>query len=186
MTQRIEFSEEMVGNAHPTKADTLNRFINLITAQGDTLYGTAAATAAALAKGVANTKLFMNAAATAPEWATGIIPLSFSRVMSVASEDVAYTGAGFKPAMIKITTCIPGQAFSFSIGVSTGPAFNQCIWLHPDTTWALSSLVCVGTESAGNNQTATVKTMDADGVTLTWTKTGTPTASIAAIIEYYR
>jgi len=70
MTQRIEYTEEMVGNAHPTKADTLNRFINLITAQGDILYGTAAATAAALAKGTARKMLAMNAGATAPEWVT--------------------------------------------------------------------------------------------------------------------
>ena len=65
MTQRIEFSEEMVGNGHPTKADTLNRFINLITAQGDMLYGTAAATAARLAKGAADALLGMNDGATA-------------------------------------------------------------------------------------------------------------------------
>jgi len=70
MTQRIEFSEEMVGNAHPTKADTLNRFINLITAQGDIVYGTAAATAAALSKGSALALLRMNAAGTLLEWGT--------------------------------------------------------------------------------------------------------------------
>lgn len=45
MTQRIEFSEEMVGNAHPTKSDTLNKLINLITGAGGILFGTGVATA---------------------------------------------------------------------------------------------------------------------------------------------
>ncbi len=70
MTQRIEFNEELVGNAHPTKSDTLNRFINLITAAGDILYGTAAATATKLSKGAAGALLGMNDADTAPEYKT--------------------------------------------------------------------------------------------------------------------
>ncbi len=70
MTQRIEYSEEMVGNGHPSKADTLNRFINLIAAAGDILYGTAAATAAKLSKGAAGALLGMNDADTAPEYKT--------------------------------------------------------------------------------------------------------------------
>ncbi len=45
MTQRIEYNEEMVGNGHPTKTDTLNRLVNLITAAGGILFGTGIATA---------------------------------------------------------------------------------------------------------------------------------------------
>jgi len=48
MTQQIQYNEEMVGANHPTKADTLNRLINLITAANEILYGTGAATMAAL------------------------------------------------------------------------------------------------------------------------------------------
>jgi len=48
MTQQIQYNEEMVGAGHPTKTDTLNRLINLITAANEILYGTGAATMAAL------------------------------------------------------------------------------------------------------------------------------------------
>ncbi len=70
MAHRIDYNEEMVGNAHPTKADTLNRLINIFAAAGDTIYATAAATVARLVKGTAGQLLGMNDAATAPEYKT--------------------------------------------------------------------------------------------------------------------
>jgi hypothetical protein len=68
MAHRIDYNEEMVGNAHPTKGDTLNRLINLITAAGQLLYGTAVAAMGVLPIGMAGQILEVNAGATAPQW----------------------------------------------------------------------------------------------------------------------
>jgi len=70
MTQRIEYTEEMVGNGAPVKADTLNRHINVYTTAGDTAYATAAATLARLAAGAANSLKGMDNAGTALAYKT--------------------------------------------------------------------------------------------------------------------
>ena len=67
---------------------------------GDIPYASANLTPNKLAKGAANLKLFMNAGATAPEWAAGIKIGEFTRSIAAASGDVGYTGVGFKPSAV--------------------------------------------------------------------------------------
>jgi len=131
MTQRIEFSEEMVGNAHPTKADTLNRFINLITAQGDILYGTAAATAAALAKGAAGALVGMNDADIAPEYKTlkvttaGLMTNAgqpaFLAFVGALQEAVTGNGVEYNPVIFDTEVFDQGACYNNATGIFTAP-----------------------------------------------------------------
>ena len=153
-------------------------------ADGD-MYYRASSVLARLAKGVANLKMFMNAGATAPEWATGLSVLSFTRDMSLASGDVSYTGAGFKPSTAIVFSCLPGLVMG-CIGIAVGTT-EFVIRNVLDTSWEYNdSMLVFCTETAGNNQSAISKSMDADGMTMTWTKAGTPTDIIEGFILYLR
>ena len=146
------------------------------TAEGDTIYR-GASTWGRLAAGLANQKKFMNAAGTAPEWSSGFYLGSFSRTMSASSGDVSYTGVGFKPSVIIFLSVYINT--SSSIGFDDGSSSvvvldynysgnphtiesNKSVWLWP---------------ASGNHQLMRIKTMDADGFTGTWTKTGSPTGT---------
>jgi hypothetical protein len=144
-------------------------------ADGDTYYRASGALAR-LAKGTANFKKFMNAAGTAPEWAAGVKVGTFTRDLTAASGDVSYSGVGFKPSAIIFLankTSNPEASWGFSTGAVNyttyyrgtgiiGNNSNACIMLTPDAT---------------NIQHALVKTLDAHGFTLTWTKVNSPTGT---------
>ncbi len=185
MTQQISYNEEMVGASHPTKADTLNRFINLITAAGDLLYGTAAATAIALAKGAANTKLFMNAGATAPEWAVGLKMGLFTRDMTAATGNVSYTGVGFKPAGLFFFGGI-SATLTHTIGAHF-LTFTGSLAYYANNTVNLDNNYGIALHVDGvNHQKAGISTLDSDGFTLTWTKTASPTGTATIYYLVFR
>lgn len=146
---------------------------------------------AIVSAGSANDKLFMNAAGTLPEWHTGIASEQFTRVMSDATGDVSYTGASFLPKAIIVLATVQGAANVFCAGLSVGTA-ETAISLLPRTSpiwnFANSSVVFIeaGAADGSMNQYAIVKSMDTTGVTLTWTKTGSPTATISGVILYLR
>ncbi|MCK5639952.1 MAG: hypothetical protein KAJ19_04115, partial [Gammaproteobacteria bacterium] len=77
-----------------------------LTAEGDILYASAANVLAKLAKGAANLKLFMNAAADAPEWADGIDVGFATRDLATASgtQEINLSGA-FKPKIVFFMFC---------------------------------------------------------------------------------
>jgi len=145
----------------------------------------------ALALGAANLKLFMNAAGTANEYAAGISIIAFTRVMSVASGDVAYTGAGFKPSGTILIATVNQGANIFSIGLAHSISENT-ISLVPRTVpiWLINAGVIIYIESDAADgsmvQYALAKSMDVDGMTATWTKVGLPTSTITGYILFFR
>lgn len=157
-------------------------------ANGD-IYYRAAGTLARLAKGTAYQALRMNSGATAPEWAA---PGSFkvvteARAMDAASGDVAYTGAGFTPvAVIIFAVKDAGVSLRFiSWGMGTG-ASNQGVISQDGTGYAAAEMV-YAYEDTGKSQGAALKTLDADGMTLTWTRTGaTASGTLTLYIMYMR
>ena len=202
--QRILATEEMVGYGHATKADTLNRLTMVehseagvhgavarasmgtaplvlgSDADGD-MYYRASSALARLAKSTANYKLFMNAAATGPEWASGVFMKSFTRAMDAvgAPTDVAITGVGFKPSAIINIHGIASTKIG-GIGLATGAA-NQVALTNQSGITAgqnhfSSGYFAIGWEDASKYQIGSIKSFDADGFTLTWTKAGSPTA----------
>jgi len=100
--------------------------------------------------------------------------ITSTRVLSVASGDVAYTGVGFTPTVIHAIACETSSTGVSSIGFSDSAKNNYCNCFYG----ALGGAFLMKVGSTGTSyQTAIVKSYDADGFTLTWTKTGSPTTT---------
>lgn len=142
-------------------------------ADGD-MYYRASSILARLAKGTANYKMFMNAAGTAPEWASGVTVLASSRDNTSESGDVSYTGVGFKPSAIILFAQIDGGILS-SWGMWQGSMSNdRCSSLIYTNASAGKANIAWIQSGASDYQAADMKSADADGCTLTWTKGGSP------------
>lgn len=147
-------------------------------ADGD-MYYRASSVLARLAKGAANLKLFMNAGATAPEWAAGIYMGSFTRDVATASGTQDVASVGFKPSFVVFLSNIDSTP-TMSIGIDNG-TFHFCIFnYHTVTTEAFANTTSgslYAVISSGNNCLGSITTLGADGFTVTWAKTGSPTGS---------
>lgn len=155
-------------------------------ADGD-MYYQAASVLARLAKGTADQHLMMNAGATAPEWATPYAVKNYTRDMASAGAptDVAYTGAGFKPSMIQVD--LVQSNLIHSHGYYDGATYG-CWYCVYTGAWSIATtyIACCHQGATPDRQTASVKSFDSDGVTLTWTKQGSPSGTQSFIIRYYR
>jgi len=152
-------------------------------ADGD-IYQRASSLLARLAKGAADLKLFMNAGATAGEWAVGHMTGTFTRDMTASSGDVSYTGVGFKPSALIFFGGINATTIISMIGCSMATRRYVMSDYHggiADTFAVQSALSIMLAEGSSQLQTALIKTYDSDGFTLTWTKTGTPSAGTATM-----
>jgi hypothetical protein len=194
--QRIIYSEEMVGASHPTKSDTLNRLALIdhnndgthekltlgSDADGD-MYYRASSVLARLAKGAANLKLFMNAGATAPEWAVGIKIGSHTRDLAAGAETVAYTGYGFKPSAIFVFVSPPtGGAQYSSWGFSDGSVNIGLAYTADGNKFVPNSdfgggCMAIQTGSGAYQYVGTVN-MTADGFEFVYSKAGSPTGVV--------
>jgi len=101
--------------------------------------------------------------------------ITATRDLTAASGDVSYTGVGFIPTVLLVWFQLSTGASLAGIGFSDSAKTNYCY----NTLLAGGSayLIAAGTGST-NYQRAIVKTYDADGFTLTWTKTGSPTGTL--------
>ena len=140
--------------------------------------------ATGIVAGTADFKLFTNAAGTAPEWASGYKIGTFTRDVSTASGDQVIDAVGFKPSDLEFFACI-SDTLTFSIGFDDGTnhysirykgaAANAFTYDSTNSLW----LQIDGTHYC----TGIIKTLDADGFTITWTKTNSPTGTATI---YYR
>jgi len=107
--------------------------------------------------------------------------ITSTRDFTAASGDVAYTGVGFTPKVIVAWVAQDNQVRA-SLGLwetshATGTAIGQ-----DGTNWQVETALLIhATQGAGTNQNAILKTADADGFTLTWTKVGSPTGTVSLI-----
>jgi hypothetical protein len=104
---------------------------------------------------------------------------TFTRLLSAASGPVAVAGLGFRPKSIEFV-CAVDTTVENSIGFAgVGIGFqNRCI--SRDGAGAqLSSNDCIRIikAAAGNEQKATLASLDADGFTLNWVLVGAPPAN---------
>uniref|UniRef100_A0A6M3L8X6 Uncharacterized protein n=1 Tax=viral metagenome TaxID=1070528 RepID=A0A6M3L8X6_9ZZZZ len=203
--QRILATEEMVGYAHATKADTLNRLAMVehseagvhgatarasmgtsplvlgFDADGD-MYYRASSVLARLAKGAADLKMFMNAGATAPEWAAGAICTSHTYDVSTASGGQSLTGVGFTPAHAIVLYGLDAQ--SGGIGIKGAVEKTYVTMYEAAVSSYLQSRFMTVTQ-VGGSQLATLA-FASDGGTLTWTKSGTITGTLNFVIFWFR
>lgn len=139
----------------------------------------------ALAKGAANSTMFMNSAGTSPEWANGLYAGYITRGMTDtgAPTDVNYTGLPFKPSALILSMSL-GNA-SISVGFADASnSYVQVIYGAATTYYQPNDSTCIWIlEESGKEQKASLKTFNSDGFTLTWTKVGSPAA--ATCYGYY-
>lgn len=95
----------------------------------------------------------------------------FQRVGGAATADVSETGLGFAPSMLIL---IGGDSTYYSFGLGDASQANcMCTYGVAGTMHnEVGFLAQFGTGSAGQGQTAVIKSFDSDGFTLTWTKVG--------------
>ena len=131
--QRIQYTDEMVGNGHPTKTDTLNKHANVehntdgthkmtSGAAGDIYYHNGTQLTR-LAKGTSGQVLAQNAGLTAPEWIAAPVGIAMAQQWRLTSDK---TGNGVISANLEaIDTYGPGSIGSAMVeasGVFTFPS----------------------------------------------------------------
>lgn len=98
---------------------------------------------------------------------------TITRGMSSDSGDVSYTGVGFKPTNILFLAQVASA--SISTGMDDGTNRYALTTWGTTPTYSTSSVLSISMIEDGTKmQTGIVKTLDADGFTITWTRTGTP------------
>jgi hypothetical protein len=96
---------------------------------------------------------------------------TFTKSLTNASGDEAYSSVGFQP---KYIIFLSGSANYRTFGFSDAST-HHCAYRNGDED-ASSTSACIYFENGVNGEyTGIVKSMDADGFTITWTKTSTPT-----------
>ncbi len=102
------------------------------------------------------------------------------RDQTAATGDVAYTGVGFQPTSIIFMTTGEAVVSPLSIGFSDSSRAVGLLGKYTNNVNSapFSGTVIIGATGTDNSnlQTASVKSYDADGFTLAWTKTGSPSA----------
>ena len=104
--------------------------------------------------------------------------ITASRAAAAASGDVSYTGVGFTPTAIICLAVGAGTTTpQYSIGFADAALASMCIYrtyegtvVVSSTTYCIYSARAVGVDV----QEALLKSMDANGFTLTWTAVTTP------------
>jgi len=147
-------------------------------ADGD-MYYRASSVLARLAKGAANLKMFMNAGATAPEWAGGIYKGTISYDISTTG-DATITGIPFKPSLIFFLANIDNH-YSFSTGFAFDTAMT-CLWANSSSTFAPGAYAWA-INCAGGDAYISAIVMTADGFTYTKAKSSSPTGT--GIVNYF-
>lgn len=125
---------------------------------------------------------------------------TITRVLSAAAGNVAYTGIGFTPTSIEFATVGVGASSaptfnsigytdSSKAGVAVGSAYNNPDDGTTGPSYAVKNgafAIYAGDNTAGTfsaYQTAVVASYDSDGFTLTWAKTGSPSATATIIVR---
>lgn len=140
--------------------------------------GTAIATGAEVTTGTDNTKIVTPKAIGDAEVNTRLKSkiITATRDLVAASGDVSYTGVGFTPTGIHSIGTV--GTFALSVGFADSSKTAHNIISPAINTFEISpSLILLYILNANNYQYAIIKTYDADGFTLTWTKGGSPTGT---------
>lgn len=112
--------------------------------------------------------------------------IAFTRDLSAASGSVNYTGFGFTPKFIMVSFTVAGTLL---LGHGEGyVGADSCGFFTNGTDGKSSSdstnlMYCV--TSTGNVQLAALTAFIADGLTVAWTKSGSPTGTLEILITAF-
>ncbi len=166
----------------PVSSNWAYDFINTLTASQDLPIASAAGVWTKLVKGTANQWLKMASDASTVGWSsiTGNSSKikSETRALDAVAGDVAYTGYGFTPKAIIIIYMLAPN-FNFGVGVGDSALAEMTAYLafnagHLTNTsgFDATKIVVAVENSSTTGETAVLKTLDADGFTLTWAVVG--------------
>ena len=106
--------------------------------------------------------------------------------ISTASGEQVVTGAGFAPSSVIAYQTISNTAkWSIGMGTKSDSDYQCSVSNYLDSTTGVTDeahIVSVYTSNSPDRVQASISSWDADGITLSWTKTGTPTGT--ATINY--
>ena len=107
-----------------------------------------------------------------------------SRDLTAASGDVSYTGVDFLPtSVVALGSDYFATAPWHSIGFADSAKSARVTWIrYTGNSNSESGFLVFFDVASGAAQAATLKSYDADGGTLTWTKVGSPTGT--GIIQF--
>jgi hypothetical protein len=165
----------------PVSSNWAYDFINTLTTSQDLPIASGAGTWTRLAKGTANQWLKMASDASTVGWSsiTGASSKvkAESRALDAVAGDVAYTGYGFQPNALIILYKVTN--YNVGIGFGDSALAEMTVYLQASgsggtiSTINGSANIIMALGSAGNvGESAVVKTLDADGFTLTWALIG--------------
>lgn len=113
--------------------------------------------------------------------------ITSTRDLSVASNTVAYTGMGFQPTACIGLGGIIGFANSTFFGMVDSARSAANSYSVNGTQFNVTTNFLTFTDVAGTNQAAaTISSYDSDGLTLSWTKTASPTGTATFYIMCFR
>lgn len=107
-----------------------------------------------------------------------------TRDMTAAGGDVSYTGIGFKPTAI-LAMGVINSTTVMSLGYIDSAGNDNGISILSNQYQNNSQFLLFYIDGS-NYQFAVVKSYDADGFTLTWTKAGSPTGTVNLIFLCFR
>jgi hypothetical protein len=102
--------------------------------------------------------------------------ISTTRDLTAASGSVSYTGAGFTPTAAWVVSAITFGVEWVGHADSARSAGGRYSIAGATTNYPAATFFTLET-SSGNLQSASIASYDSDGLTLTWTKTGSPTGT---------
>ena len=109
-----------------------------------------------------------------------------TRDLTAASGDVEYSGVGFMPTALICIGAI-GSADNAFWGISDSDKTDKYMKRQGGTFGAPGDNYLINVEPVSNNwQIATVKSYNADGFTLTWTKSSSPTGTLTMMFLCFR
>lgn len=113
--------------------------------------------------------------------ATGFKAGTFTRDLSTASGNQSITGVGFKPRAMVVFGAVDAGV-RMALGVTDG-SNSYCIYDLGNTAagqWGVKSSgsVLLFFDNVADDYSGALSSMDSDGFTIAWTKTGSPTGTV--------
>lgn len=111
-----------------------------------------------------------------------------TRDLTASSGNVAYTGMGFTPTACDVHGGVANSfAYNTFHGFADSSRTANVLYVATATTFSNTTVFMVFEDTTGaNSQAASIASYDADGLTLTWTKGGTPSGTAAFAIRCFR
>ena len=112
-----------------------------------------------------------------------------THLLDAASGSQAITGVGFMPTSVHAFAIVTGSRRISINGFADATKNPYCIFDDPDTagTYRYENILLRIVDTSGNQQDAGITSYDSDGITLSWTKTGSPGAgTIQLFFIFYR